>query len=110
MFPVLMDQKEKERLSKYSIPDQLPIAFVNQFKKQIEKNHDQSIEKLAERGGLHPRELIAAIYGISLQTYFGKVQEQLSDEQTIFAINLITLKLKDFEKNEKKHIQTKENI
>ena len=106
MFPILMDQRERERLSEFKpffefdIPDKLSIAFINQFRKQIEKNHDQTVERLSERGGLHPRELVAAIYGMDLRTYFGAMKSQLSDEQTVFALNMLRMKLKEFEKEE----------
>jgi len=104
MFPILMDQKERERLSEFKplfgfeIPNELSIAFINQFRKQIEFNHDQTVERLAERGGLHPRELVAAIYGMDVPTYFGKMKNQLSDEQTVFALNMLRMKLNEFEK------------
>ena len=104
MFPILMDQKEKERLSEFEllygsgIPDQLPIAFINQYREQIEKNQGQTIEELIEIGGIHPRELVPAMYGMDLQIYFGKMESQLSDEQTVFALNMIRMKLNDFKK------------
>jgi glycerate-2-kinase len=103
-----MDQKEKERLSEFEllygskIPDQLPIAFINQYRRQIEKNHDQTVEALIEGGGLHPRELIAAIYGMNLQKYFGKTKDHLSDEQTVFSLNMIRIKLSTFKKEEER--------
>ena len=105
MFPILMDQDERERISNLKgilketllIPEELPIEFVEQFRDQIEKNHDQTIEQL---GGLHPRELVAAIYGVSLEVYFGLTKKHLSDEQTVFALTMIEMRLNEFNKKE----------
>jgi hypothetical protein len=105
-----MSKDERERLSFIDIPDSLPIKFIKQFEDAIIKQHHKNVEGVIKKGGLHPREICSCIYDVPLQTYFGRVQEQLSDEQTIFAVNLIILKLRDFEKNEKKQIQTKKNI
>jgi len=98
MFPLLMDQKEwdDKNISKLNIPKTLPIEFIKQYEKQIHKNHDQTVEKLAERGGLHPTELVAAIYGMDLATYFGK--RPMTTTQTVFSISMIAMKLNDFQK------------
>lgn len=99
MFPILMNQKELEDkdISKLNFPKTLPIEFVNQFEKQILKNHDnQSIERLAERGGLHPTEFCAAMYGMDLYTYFGR--KPMINSQTVFSLTMIIMKLNDFEK------------
>jgi hypothetical protein len=100
MFPILMNSREREELKGYNVPKGLPIAFVNQFRGQIEKNHGQTIERLAQRGGLHPREVCAAMYGFDLTVYFGKDRPHLNNEQTVFSITLINKKLMDYEKRE----------
>jgi hypothetical protein len=78
------------------LPKELPMEFVQQFQEQIEKNHFQPLERLAQRGGLHPTELCAAMYNMDINKYFGK--NKLSDAQTKFAINLLILKLNEFNK------------
>ena len=106
MFPILMSKDERERLSYIDIPDGLPIKFIKQFEDAIIEQYHKNVEGVIKSGGLHPRQICSCIYGVPLQSYFGRVQEQLSDEQTIFAAHMIAMKLKDFEKNE----QTKKNL
>jgi hypothetical protein len=98
MFPILMNQKEWDNtdIKKLYIPKTIPIGFVSQFEKQIYKNHGQTIERLAERGGLHPTELCAAMYGMDLYTYFGR--KPLTHSQTVFSLAMITMKVNDFKK------------
>lgn len=98
MFPILLNQKEwdSENIKKVTFPKTIPIGFVSQFEKQIYKNHGQTVERLAERGGLHPTELCAAMYGMDLYTYFGK--KPMDDAQTVFSLAMIVMKLHDFNK------------
>lgn len=108
MFPILLDHAERVRLEEKGyitpkgkdpnpnqIPKQLPMDFVKRFEDQIKKNHDQTLERLAERGGLHPTELCAAMYGMDINLYFGN-RKDMGDDQTIFAINLLMLRLNEF--------------
>jgi hypothetical protein len=95
MFPVMMDQREWEELNYHGIPKQLPMPFVKQFEDQLKKNHDQTVERLAERGGLHPTELCCAMYGMDIYKYFGK-RTKIEDAQTKFAINMIVLRLREY--------------
>jgi hypothetical protein len=98
MFPILMHQKEwdSENIKKIIVPKTIPIEFVRQFQDQIYKNHGQSVERLAERGGLHPTELCAAMYGLDLYTYFGR--KPMNDAQTVFSLAMIVMKLNNFKK------------
>jgi hypothetical protein len=44
----------------------LPFAFVAEFRVKLERNHGQTLERLAERGGLAWCELWAGIEGRNL--------------------------------------------
>lgn len=95
MFPILMSTEEWRNEYINNIPKEIPIAFVKQFEKQIKRNHgQQNIEELKKRGGLHPTELCAAMYGVGFEVYFGK--RPMTHGQTVFAINMIMMKLNDF--------------
>ena len=50
-FPVLRG------LSKDSLPSSVPWSVVEPHSRQAMRNHDQTLERLAERGGLSPVEL-----------------------------------------------------
>jgi hypothetical protein len=63
VFPVLTDYRtRKER----ELPRFVPWEFVERFRAQAEKNHDQTLERLAERGGLDPTEMYLASRGLGL--------------------------------------------
>lgn len=44
----------------------VPWGFVEPFRDAIERNHRQTLERLAERGGLSPVELFVAAHGITV--------------------------------------------
>lgn len=48
----------------------VPWDLVEKHRVQIEKNHYQTLERLAERGGLSWAELVAAMAGKSYQAMF----------------------------------------
>ena len=53
MFPVMAGEKFALR--------SVPWALVEPHEKQAWKNHGQTLERLAERGGLDPTELLAVL-------------------------------------------------
>jgi hypothetical protein len=61
-FPVLNQQhcRPSERLA---MPRDVPWAFAERFRAQAERNHGQTLERLAERGGLSPQEMWLAAHG-----------------------------------------------
>jgi hypothetical protein len=64
-FPVLRDYLDRRRY-----PDarrSVPWSWVAPFEPQVARNHEQSLERLAERGGLSPAELYCAVAGLSLR-------------------------------------------
>ena len=63
-FPILLqyygDEKQKLMGVLKDYPKSVPWEMVEAHRKQIESNHSQSLEQLAERGGLSPGEMLAA--------------------------------------------------
>lgn len=60
-FPVMLNYYERKELSHLACPTSVPWAFVEQFEHTVKYFHDQTLERLAQRGGLGPCELMAAI-------------------------------------------------
>lgn len=65
MFPVLWqgDRKLMKLLKELDCPREVPFAFVMKFRDACLQNHSQTPERLSERGGLSPQELIAISRG-----------------------------------------------
>lgn len=51
------------------MPRSVPWSFVEKFRQQALVNHDQTLERLAERGGLSPEEMYLAAHGRKLFPY-----------------------------------------
>lgn len=45
-------------------PREIPWAAAETFRTQAEKNHGQTLERLADRGGLSPEEIYFAVKGL----------------------------------------------
>lgn len=67
-FPVLNQQRGHPRDHK-TMPRSVPWDFAEKFRDQAQQNHGQTLERLAERGGLAPEEmwLAAAGHGLKIQ-------------------------------------------
>lgn len=79
-FPVLNQQNCRPRDRK-TMPRSVPWEFAEKFRAQAEDNHDQTLERLAERGGLAPEEMWCAAHGKGLFTGPGMrvgVDEQIA--------------------------------
>lgn len=61
-------------------PRDVPWAFVEAFRKQAEANHDQTLERLAQRGGLCPSEMWLAAHDQPLARFRQNVEAP--DEET----------------------------
>lgn len=59
-FPIIRGQSRLGRAICDTWPRTVPWSFVERFRAQAELNHDQTLERLAERGGLAPDELWCA--------------------------------------------------
>lgn len=51
-------------------PHSVPWAFVEPHAEQAVENHDQTLERLAARGGLSPSEMVAVIRGLGLRAVY----------------------------------------
>lgn len=60
-------------------PKSVPWHLVEPHRKQAEKNHSQTLERLAERGGLSWAELFAAMAGVSPFAIFGTFTKKLKE-------------------------------
>lgn len=58
-FPILRDPKERSA----GAPPSIPWAMIAPHERQAWSNHGQSLERLAERGGLGTWEAIAVLEG-----------------------------------------------
>lgn len=56
----------------------MPWAWVAPYEGQAQRNHRQSLEVLAQRGGLSPAELHEIVHGHSLRAIF---ERSLTDEE-----------------------------
>ena len=66
LFKVLYGSESREMRKRYGdLPDYVPWDLVVPHEKQAIRNHDQTLEKLNERGGLDPRELYAVCHSMS---------------------------------------------
>lgn len=59
MFPVL--EHDYAREPKYTGPREVPWAFIEEHEAQCKRNHDQTVQRLAERGGLGVDEMCAVV-------------------------------------------------
>jgi hypothetical protein len=57
-FPI---QRPWERSRMIACPSSIPWSLIEPHAKQAQRNHDQTLERLAERGGLSPSEAIAVL-------------------------------------------------
>lgn len=60
-FPVLWQGPPKE-LERLGCPREVPLELVAPHEEQACRNHGQSLKRLAERGGLGPKELLAVLH------------------------------------------------
>ncbi len=63
-FPLLLGHgKERARLLALGCPTDVPWALVAPHEAQALRNHSQTLQRLAERGGLSPFELMRVVEG-----------------------------------------------
>jgi hypothetical protein len=76
LFPVLNQQNCRPRERK-TMPRSVPWCIVEPWRDQAYVNHGQTLERLAERGGLSPEELFAVAHGLGLRSLTnGSIDEQ----------------------------------
>jgi hypothetical protein len=73
-FPILWPYRREEirALEELGLPRSVPWSVVAPHEAQAKRNHDQSLKRLAERGGLSPSELLAVLKGEDLRSVWGR--------------------------------------
>ncbi len=87
-FPVMKSQLKAERTESAHWPETVPFALVQAHADRCQRNHSQTPQRLKERGGLAPTELIAVLLDQPYHIYHG------SDEDAIVDILAIVQKFK----------------
>lgn len=62
-FPILYPYSRKPKATDVLA---VPWFWIIEYEKQAKRNHDQTIQRLSERGGLDPQEIWCAVKGIGL--------------------------------------------
>lgn len=80
-FPILMHWGRDERKKQIALgcPNRIPGSIIASHEKQAQKNHYQTLKRLAERGGLSPSEAVAVIED--------REWRRMSDEDSIARLN-----------------------
>lgn len=60
-FPILYGRRERSLYAESGLSDSVPWGVLAPHEEQARNNHQQSLKRLAERGGLCPREMAAVI-------------------------------------------------
>lgn len=80
-FPILVCD-DREHTHEVRAPRRVPWALAELGRHQAMQNHGQTLERLAQRGGLAPGELRRAIEGLSLSDMFrGYTAEKCADDE-----------------------------
>lgn len=85
MFPVLMDYTELRRFP--GCPREVPWSLLAPHEKRAKRNHDQSLEKLASRGGLGVTEMLAVLEDRGLSTVGPETQAAVDQLNALVATN-----------------------
>ena len=78
-FPILYSYKRK---AKQDWPDSIPWEIIAPCESRAKRNHSQSLERLAQRGGLGPLELYAVLRDIpyrELKNFGMETEEEAMD-------------------------------
>lgn len=73
-FPVIRGQSRAPRDVTATWPRSVPWSFVERFRERAESNHSQTLERLAERGGLAPDEMWLAAHDQPLSRFRQNVE------------------------------------
>jgi hypothetical protein len=70
------NREEVALLKRLGCPRRVPWALVAPHERQAVRNHEQTLERLNQRGGLDPCELVAVLEGKGLRTVVGANMEE----------------------------------
>lgn len=85
MFPIMIDY----RGTPGPCPSQIPWDAIAPYDGQARVNHQQTLERLAERGGLSPAEAFMVMHGRSWRDLTGVNYEPLQKEACAFLDKLV---------------------
>lgn len=72
-FPLLLGiLRERDELERLGCPRSAPWSFVAPHEAQAQANHEQTLERLAQRGGLGPSELVAVVRGEKIRVVMAR--------------------------------------
>lgn len=80
VFPLLDQGRKSREMREDPHPAGVPWAFVEPHHAQAMINHDQTLNRLADRGGLSPQEMLAVVEGWTLREVTIK---RISDDDAI---------------------------
>lgn len=78
-YPVLFGQTEEfyaARRNGTLYPRSVPDSVIEGHDEQAQKNHSQTLERLAQRGGLSPLELWCVVHDVSFFSNHGMTEEK----------------------------------
>lgn len=78
-FPVMKSPLKAERTERAHWPATVPFALVQAHAAQCQSNHKQTPQRLKERGGLAPTELIAVLRDKPYHIYHGSDEDAIVD-------------------------------
>lgn len=64
-FPILVPYERRDLYKSLGLPKSVPWSLMEPHEEQAQNNHQQSLKRLAERGGLCALEMAAVISGKS---------------------------------------------
>ena len=81
-FPVLYSSREQDRVRDETGLRSVPWSLLASHERQALENHDQTLKRLAERGGLCPSEMVAVLedrkwQSMDLRVAIARIQELL---------------------------------
>lgn len=90
-FPIMICERRDHHPERRAVraPRSVAWAVVEPARAMAKRNHDQSLERLAERGGLAPGELRCALEGKSLWPHFDDYTAERCAEDEAWLANLV---------------------
>lgn len=77
-FPVMKSPLKSERVGCDHWPETVPFALVEAHADRCQRNHKQTPQRLKERGGLDPTELIAVLLDQPYHIYHGSDEDAIA--------------------------------
>ncbi len=73
-MPIMKSYSRKDKEKYKNIPDSIPMSIMESHEPRAIENHGQTLQRLAERGGLAPEEAYCILKNLNLRViYNGKL-------------------------------------